>query len=170
MPDDEQRPTATEALAALYAAHYTALVRLGVLLLRDPATAEDVVQDAFVDLHRHWSRLRDQEKAAAYLRTAVVNRSRSVHRRRAVAAKHPPAAPGDVPGADVTVTATERRDAVLAALAALPARQREVLALRYYLDLSEQQIADTLGISRGSVKTHASRGAAALRASLEEHR
>jgi RNA polymerase sigma-70 factor (sigma-E family) len=166
----EAVPTATEAVAQLYAAHYSALVRLGVLLLRDQAAAEDVVQDAFCELHRRWPKLRDHEKAAGYLRTSVVNRSRSVHRRRLVAARHTPGAPEDAPGADVALTSAERRGAVLAALAALPERQREVLALRYYLDLSEQQIAEMLGISRGSVKTHASRAAAALRASLEEHR
>jgi RNA polymerase sigma factor (sigma-70 family) len=57
---------------------------------------------------------------------------------------------------------------VLDALRALPERQREVLALRYYLDLSEAEIAETLGISKGAVKTHASRGAATLRAQMEE--
>jgi RNA polymerase sigma-70 factor (sigma-E family) len=156
---------ADSALEELYAGHYAALVRLGVLLLRDQGLAEDVVQDSFVAVHRRWDRV-DPDKVPAYLRQTVVNRSRSALRRRTVAARHrpeplPPAAP-----ADDALLRTERRTTVLDALATLPVRQREVLALRYYLDLSEAEIAGTLGISRGAVKSHASRGAAALRALL----
>jgi RNA polymerase sigma-70 factor (sigma-E family) len=156
---------ADTALEQLYAGHYTALVRLAVLLLRDQGLAEDVVQDSFVAVHRHWDRI-DPDKAPAYLRKTVVNRSHSALRRRTVAARHrpepmPPGAP-----ADESLLRTERRAAVLEALAGLPVRQREVLALRYYLDLSEAEIAGTLGISRGAVKSHASRGGAALRARL----
>ena len=158
--------TADEALEQLYAAHWRRLVRLSVLLVRDQGTAEEVVQDAFVAVHGRWSRLRDPDKALAYLRQAVVNRSRSTLRHRAVVARHaatvrPPDAADPTPDSD-------RRAAVLDAMRALPDRQREVLALRYYLDLSEADIADTLGISRGAVKSHASRGAAALRALLED--
>jgi RNA polymerase sigma-70 factor (sigma-E family) len=143
-------------------------VRLSVLLVRDVETAEEVVQDSFVAMHGRWRRLHEPDKALAYLRQTVVNRSRSVLRRRAVAARHVNAPPPDHPGADESAVATERRTAVLDALRALPQRQREVLALRYYLDLSEAQIAETLGISRGAVKSHASRGAASLRELLEE--
>lgn len=158
--------TADEALEQLYAAHWRQLVRLSVLLVRDQGTAEEVVQDAFVAVHGRWSRLRDPDKALAYLRQAVVNRSRSALRHRAVVHRHaatvrPPDAADPTPDSD-------RRAAVLDALRALPDRQREVLALRYYLDLSEADIADTLGISRGAVKSHASRGAAALRDLLED--
>ena len=166
---EEAHIDADTALEQLYAAHYTALVRLAVLLLRDQGLAEDVVQDSFVAMHRRWGRL-DAAKAPAYLRQTVVNRSRSALRHRAVVARHQPEPLPDEAGADVAVLQTERRTAVLDALAALPVRQREVLALRYYLDLSEADIAETLGISRGAVKSHASRGTAALRArlSLEE--
>ncbi len=162
--------TADEALEQLYAAHWRRLVRLAVLLVRDTATAEEVVQDAFVAVHARWSRLRDPDQALAYLRQAVVNRSRSTLRHRGVVARHleRAAAPSDVAGADESALAAERRAAVLDAMRALPQRQREVLALRYYLDLSEAEIADTLGISRGSVKSHASRGAATLRTLLGE--
>ncbi|GAA5156086.1 SigE family RNA polymerase sigma factor [Nocardioides marinquilinus] len=160
---------ADAAVEALYAAHWRRLVRLSVLLVRDVGTAEEVVQDAFVAMHGHWNRLRDPDKAAAYLRQTVVNRSRSVLRHRGVVERHAarerPLEP-DVP-ADADVLARDRREQVLDALRALPQRQREVLALRYYLDLSEADIADTLGISRGAVKSHASRGAAALRAHLD---
>ncbi len=158
------------AVEQLYAAHWRSLVRLSVLLVRDVGTAEEVVQDAFVEMHGRWSRLREPDKALAYLRRAVVNRSRSRLRHltvvRAHASRQP--APGVVRGADEAVLEGDRRSLVLDALADLPRRQREVLALRYYVDLSEAEIADTLGISRGAVKSHASRGSAALRDTLAD--
>ncbi|HEU4514494.1 MAG TPA: SigE family RNA polymerase sigma factor [Nocardioidaceae bacterium] len=158
------------AVDELYAAHYRRLVRLSVLLVRDVETAEEVVQDAFVAMHARWRTLRDPDKGLAYLRQVVVNRSRSVLRHRGVEARHTPPVVRDQPGADDSAVASERRGQVLDALRELPARQREVLVLRYYLDLSEAEIADTLGISRGAVKSHASRGATALRHLLEDAR
>ena len=156
---------ADEALEAVYAAHWRGLVRLAVLLVGDQGAAEEVVQDAFVAMHARWGRLRDPVKALAYLRQSVVNRSRSVLRHRAVVDRHvrSSSAPADLPGADSSVVDRERRAAVLAALGGLPERQREVLALRYFSGLSEAEIAEALGISAGSVKTHASRGSARLR-------
>ncbi len=159
---------ADAAVEQLYAAHYTSLVRLAVLLVADRATAEDVVQDCFVAMHGHWRRLREPDKALAYLRQSVVNRSRSVLRHRGVERRHAPAlaAGSDAPSADPAEDGV-RRDAVLSALGRLPSRQREVLVLRYYLDLDEAGIAAELGISRGAVKSHASRGAATLRRHLD---
>lgn len=159
---------ADTAVDELYATHYRQLVRLSVLLVRDLGTAEEVVQDSFVAMHGRWQGLREPEKGLAYLRQTVVNRSRSVLRHRGVEARHTPHPLPDHPGADEDAVRTERRNEVLDALRALPTRQREVLALRYYLDLSEAEIAETLGISRGAVKSHASRGAAALRHLLED--
>jgi RNA polymerase sigma-70 factor (sigma-E family) len=162
--------SADEALELLYAAHWRRLVRLAVLLVHDVGTAEEIVQECFVAVHDRWSRLHDPDKALAYLRQSVVNRSRSHLRHLAVVRRHADREPPPEPtaGADHTASDQVRRAMVLAALRALPRRQREVLALRYYLDLSEAEIADTLGISRGAVKSHASRGAAALRAQLGE--
>ncbi len=161
---------ADSAVEQLYAAHWRRLVRLSVLLVHDQGTAEEIVQDAFVAMHGRWRRLRDPDKALAYLRQSIVNRSRSALRHRGVVQRHAaaqrPVEP--LPGADETSVARARRTAVLDALRALPTRQREVLALRYYLDLSEAEIADALGISRGAVKSHASRGAAALRELLTD--
>ena len=161
---------ADAAIEALYDAHYVGLVRLAVLLVRDHGTAEEVVQDAFVAVHGRWSRLDDPDRAIGYLRTAVVNKARSVLRHLAVVARNVPALVPDLPGADHASLDSDRRRAVLDALRALPLRQREVLTLRYYLDYSEREIAQTLGISQGAVKSHASRGAAALRHLLEAHR
>ena len=162
---EETAIDADTALERLYAGHYTGLVRLGVLLLRDQPLAEDVVQDAFVELHRRWARV-DPDRAPAYLRQTVVNRSRSALRHRAVVDRHRHEPPPHGAPADAALLTGERRVAVLDALADLPTRQREVVVLRYYLDLSEAEIATTLGISRGAVKSHASRAAAALRARL----
>jgi RNA polymerase sigma-70 factor (sigma-E family) len=159
---------ADAAVEGLYATHYRQLVRLSVLLVRDVETAEEVVQDSFVAMHGRWRSLEEPEKGLAYLRQTVVNRSRSVLRHRGVRARHPVHQPANQRGADDDVLVSERRGAVLDALRELPDRQREVLALRYYLDLSEAEIAETLGISRGAVKSHASRGAAALRPLLED--
>ncbi|WP_347192752.1 SigE family RNA polymerase sigma factor [Nocardioides sp.] len=171
-PDEPDPPSwdADTAVEQLYAAHWRGLVRLSVLLLHDQALAEETVQDAFVALHGRWRRLRDPAKALAYLRQSVVNRSRSALRHRGVVERHVAAArPVEpLPGADEPVLARARRQTVLDAMALLPTRQREVLALRHYLDLSEAEIADALGISRGAVKSHASRGAAALRGLLAE--
>jgi RNA polymerase sigma-70 factor (sigma-E family) len=158
---------ADEALVALYTAHYRPLVRLAALLLHDTPAAEDVVQDAFVAMHGSWRRLRDTDKAVAYLRQAVVNRSRSRLRHLKVVDKHAPTPPRDAPSAEVGALGAVQRDEVMAALRRLPHRQREVLVLRYYGDLSEAQIAETMGISTGAVKSHASRGVAALRQTLE---
>ena len=156
------------AVDELYAAHYRRLVRLSVLLVHDVETAEEVVQDSFVAMHGRWRTLRDPEKGLAYLRQTVVNRSRSVLRHRGVRARHTPSPLPDQHGTDVDALSSERRREVLDALHELPTRQREVLALRYYLDLSEAEIASTLGISRGAVKSHASRGVGALRHLLED--
>lgn len=160
--------TADEAVVDLYRAHYAGLVRLSAMLLGDTGSAEEVVQDAFVAMHGSWSRLRDPDKALAYLRQAVVNRSRSKLRHRAVVAKYLPEPPPDVPSAESYAVAASERAEVMAALRSLPRRQRETLVLRYYSDLSESQIAETLGISQGAVKSHAFRGLAALRTLLEK--
>jgi RNA polymerase sigma-70 factor (sigma-E family) len=154
---------ADEAVSQLYAANYAGLVRLSYLLLHDQGRAEELVQDAFVALHGRWHRLRDPHKALAYLRRAVVNRSRSELRHRAVVNRHPIEDPPPHESAEAAAVAASLRTELLAALDRLPRRQREVLVLRYYLDLSEAEIADCLRISRGSVKSHSSRGIAALR-------
>jgi RNA polymerase sigma-70 factor (sigma-E family) len=154
------------AMRELYRAHYQSLVRIATMLLRDNGAAEEVTQDAFVAMHNAWPRLRDSDKALAYLRQTVVNGSRSQLRHRLVAGKYVPPAQVNAPGAEETAFAMFERSDVLAALRGLPARQREVLVLRYYADLSEAEIAHSMRISRGAVKSHAARGIAALRVAL----
>jgi RNA polymerase sigma-70 factor (sigma-E family) len=158
---------ADDAVTHLYAAHYRSLVRLAALLLRDVPEAEDVVQDAFVAMHGKWGRLRDPDKGLAYLRQTVVNKSKSVLRHRGVVERHQPDPVREADSAERGAVLAETSSEVMGALRRLPRRQREVLVLRYYLDLSEAQIAHTLGVSRGAVKSHAARGMTALRLSLE---
>jgi RNA polymerase sigma-70 factor (sigma-E family) len=154
-------------LQLLYRAHWRYLVRLAVLLVDDVSSAEDVVQDAFVALHRKAERLRDPDAALGYLRTSVLNLSRSVIRRRQVARKHLKVAePEATAGADHDVLLRDEHRAALAAVRSLPPRQSEVLVLRYWAGLSEREIADALGISTGSVKSAASRGMATLQKRL----
>ncbi|HEV2452179.1 MAG TPA: SigE family RNA polymerase sigma factor [Streptosporangiaceae bacterium] len=158
---------AGHAVTALYSAHYQSLVRLAALLVRDVATAEEVVQDSFVALHSSWRRLRDSDKALCYLRRSVVNKSRSALRHRAVASRNAPEPPPLAPSAEEGAIARLERSEVVSALRRLPARQREALVLRYYYDLSEAQIASTMGISKGAVKSHTARGTSSLRTILE---
>lgn len=160
-------PSAVAAVRQLYELHYVRLVRLAVLLLGDLGRAEEIVQDAFVDLMARWSRLRDRAAAASYLRTSVANGARSDLRRRQVIRRHPPDRPPDVDSAEARALVQVEHERIMAVLSVLPHRQREVLVLRYYGELSEAEIAETLGISRGAVKSHSSRGLRTLRTAME---
>jgi RNA polymerase sigma-70 factor (sigma-E family) len=159
---------ARAATEVLFHRHYRSLLGTARLLVDDPGAAEEVVQDAFVALHRHWPTMRDPAAALGYLRTSVLNGARGRLRRRRTAQRHLTAMVGtDAEGAeDVAVRHTEQR-AVAEALRRLPRRQRECLVLRYYANLSEAEIAAALGISAGSVKTHAHRALSALEHDLE---
>ena len=158
---------ASDLVADMHREHYRSLVRLASLLLDDVGACEEVVQDAFVRFQLRGSRLRDAEKAPAYLRSIVLNGARSRLRRRQVAARHPDPMPSVVAGSpEDDAIAADRQRQVLVALRALPRRQREAVALRYYLDLSEAEMAASMGVSAGSVKTHLHRGMAALAESL----
>lgn len=156
------------AVTELYGAHYRSLVRLAALMVRDLGTAEEVVQEAFVALtHGGWYRLRDNEKALAYLRQSVVNRSRSILRHRQVVDRNAPKPAPDMASAEHGAIALFERSAVVKALRSLPARQCEALVLRFYGDMSEAQIAEAMKISRGAVKSHTARAMATLRTLLE---
>ena len=159
---------ADRVVTELYLGEYKSLVRLAVLLVHDVPTAEEVVQDAFEAMHHAWRRVRDSEKALSYLRQAVVNRSRSVLRHRTVVDKNAPKPAPDEPSAEHAAMALIERSAVIEALRTLPDRQREAIVLRYYADLSEADIAATMGISKGAVKSHTARAMAALKSILEQ--
>ena len=163
------RPDAAgDVIAGLFRAYAVDLVRLAVLLLGDQATAEDVVQDVFARLQRSPGRLSGLAQPVPYLRTAVVNGCRSVHRSRRRAlllrVQHEP----PVWSAEAAALAGEDRRAVLAAVARLSGRQREVLVLRYYAGLADQEIAAALQVSRGTVSSTISRALGALAAELRE--
>ena len=142
-------------------------MRLARLFTDDRNAAEDLVQEAFVRLHRSAHRIVDPARAAAYLRSIVLNLARDHNRRGMMSLRH-----REVPGMDAAaapddeIVAGEARREVVSALRDLPARQRDCLVLRYYLDLTERQIADTLGISPSSVKTHTRRAMVTLRERL----
>jgi RNA polymerase sigma-70 factor (sigma-E family) len=170
VPDMRSADSAWDAdrvVTEIYHGEYKSLVRLAVLLVHDVPTAEEVVQDAFEAMHTAWRRLREKEKALSYLRQAVVNKSRSVLRHRTVIDKNAPKPAPDEPSAEHGALALIERSAVIAALRTLPDRQREAVVLRYYADLSEADIAATMGISRGAVKSHTARAMAALKSILE---
>lgn len=150
--------TGSVDVGALYVAHRSSLVRLATMLVGDLATGEDVVQDVFVRLHRGRERLVEPDAMVGYLRTAVVNQARSVLRRRKSAINHAPSdEPESAPGADASLLLSEEHRQVVRLVQQLPPAQREVVVLRYWLRMSEAEIADTLGISRGTVKSQASR-------------
>jgi DNA-directed RNA polymerase specialized sigma24 family protein len=157
---------ADTALSALYRAHYSSLVRLAVLLVIDGVTAEEVVQDSFAAMdvitYRKW----DTGRALSSLRTAVVNRSRSAWSQRG--AETTPASPAaEMPGGGHGLLGLPEESAVVTAMRKLPGLQREVVALRCYCDLSDAQIAATMGVTTRAVRRHASRAMAALRGVLE---
>jgi RNA polymerase sigma-70 factor (sigma-E family) len=168
-----QSPGPTEAdrvLTAMYDAEYRSLVRMSAVMLGDVGSAEEVVQESFIAVHAAWRGLRDMDKAVHYLRRSVLNRSRSVLRHRAVVDRHTPKHEPEMPSAEQAAFIRLERSAVVSALRSLPERQREALVLKFYLDLSEEQVAAAMNISTGAVKSHTSRGKAALRSVLEAQR
>jgi RNA polymerase sigma-70 factor (sigma-E family) len=158
------------ALRSSFIEHADALVRLAGLLTRDPDAAEEIVQEAFVRLHRALPRLRDTDALLPYLRTTVVNLSRSRGRRLAVAARHQHEAPPAVEGADAAALRRLESKLVIEAIAGLPTRQRECIVLRFYEEMSEAETAAVLGVSKNSVKKHLQRAMASLASRLDEGR
>ena len=164
--DQARHPTA--AVTDLFREHHLELVRLALAVTGDLATAEDVVQDAFEGLHRGWHGLREPSNGLAYVRSSVLNGCRSVHRRAAVARKHAPQLAGTRAAERDAGSAADERAELEAALRLLPHRQREVLVLRYYLDLDIAEIAGLLRIVPSAVRSNCSRGLATLACALRE--
>jgi RNA polymerase sigma-70 factor (sigma-E family) len=143
-------------------------VRLAALVLGSRESAEEVVQDAFVKLDSSWDRIVDPSRTPAYLRSIVMNLARSRLRRRLVARRHRPPAPSHAPASDVAAVLRDDQRRVVEALQTLPARQRQCVVLRYYAELSEAEIAATLEISPGTVKSSTHRAMKSLAKRLEE--
>ncbi|MQA05808.1 MAG: sigma-70 family RNA polymerase sigma factor [Streptosporangiales bacterium] len=156
-------------VADLFGADHARLVRMAVFLGAD-GDAEDVVAEAFLELHRNWHRLRDVAAASAYLRGTVHNLVRMRLRRRSVERRHASRIVGDAESAEVAVLWREDQWEVRRALCRLPARQRQAVVLRYWLDLKEAEIAAAMGISEGAVKSHMSRAMATLTRVLQRGR
>ena len=157
------RTEVPQDLADLFRVRHLELVRLAALLVGDQASAEDVVQDVFLKVCARWDRLTESGVAVSYFRTAVVNACRSVHRRRTIARRFGGTVEAALwaepePSAEAAVILAEDRRRVLRALATLPYRQREAIVLRFYGRLTEPEIAESMGISRGTVKSTLSRG------------
>jgi RNA polymerase sigma-70 factor (sigma-E family) len=170
LTDTPVRRAALEAarqVTDLYQAHALGLVRLAVIMLGDQAAAEDVVQDAFLGLYRRWRALDDPERALAYVRASVVNGCRMVHRQQARRDRVRFAAL-DYESAEAVALIGEEHREVMAALHRLPARQREAVILRFYMELAEGEVAQVMGVSRGTVKSATSRGLATLGRMLRE--
>jgi RNA polymerase sigma-70 factor (sigma-E family) len=153
------------AVTAVYQAHALGLVRLAHVMLGDRAAAEDVVQEAFCGLYRRWDRLAGPDKALVYVRSSVLNGCRSALRRKSRSEMSGLGQPPAV-SAESAVLAGEERRQVMRLLRRLPDRQREVLVLRFYLELSDAEIARQLGIRPGTVRSTTSRALAALARAL----
>jgi RNA polymerase sigma factor (sigma-70 family) len=165
-PDADARQRVT----ALFEAHALGLVKLAKVMLGDQSIAEDVVQDAFVGMYRNWGSLQDRGRALGYLRSSVLNGCRSAHRTRTRRdrALFLARAAGDIVSAEESALVGEANREVLLALRALPARQREAVVLRHYLGLREEEAAQAMKVTKGTVKSATSRGLAALARILRE--
>jgi len=166
-PQCDSGESAAAAVGALYRATALDLIRLAYVMLGDRPSAEDVVQEAFCSLYRRWDRLSEADSAIYYVRASVLNGCRSVLRHRAVRrrglAGQPPAA-----SAEAVVLGGQEREEVIRALVRLPHRQRETLVLRFYSDLSDEEIARVMGIRQSTVRSTAHRALEALGRALKE--
>lgn len=157
-------------LGQLFTEEATNLVRLARFFVDDRTAAEDLVQEAFIRLSRSAHRVQDQDKIKPYLRSIVLNLARDHNRRGLMSLRHRPPANPEPPGLDDHVAADDDRRVVVAALRQIAPGQRNVLVLRYYMELSVAETAATLGVSVNTVKTQQQRGLASLAQLLEgEH-
>ena len=158
-------------VTALYEAHARSLIRLAYVMLGDRPAAEDVVQEAFLGLYQRWSKLRDTARAPDYLRSSVLNGCRMVLRSSARRDDRNARIASELPweSAEATALVSEEHRYLLRGIRALPPRQREALVLRYYLDLSEEETARSMGVHRGTVKSATSRALTALGLRMQEY-
>jgi len=172
--DRQRRPPGGDAevgVTELYGAHAVAMIRIALIMLGDRAAAEDVVQDAFFGLYRRWSKLDDPANALTYVRSAVLNGCRDTLKRQSRRDRRDRATAQswqDAVSAEALALIGEDHRRILAAVRRLPGRQREALVCRFYLDLSEEETARAMKISRGTVKSATSRAVAAIGRMLKE--
>ncbi|MEV4335391.1 sigma-70 family RNA polymerase sigma factor [Streptomyces sp. NPDC049597] len=165
-PAEQEREA---AVARLFDQHYPSMLRLAALLGADDP--ENIAAEAYYQMYRKWRKLRDAESAEAYLRSIVCNLTRMRIRHLQVARRHTEAPPTDwITSAENSALLRDDQRVLLEALQQLPTRQREALVLRHWMGLKEGEIAAAMGISAGSVKTHTSRGLAALTQAMEARR
>lgn len=148
---------------AFVAARWTQLVRTAYLLTGDPHDAEDVTQTALAKAYRSWRRVARSDSPEAYVRRMLVSCNSDRFRKRRVAERLTDSVP-DTSVRDNAVAWADERSVLMDALAGLPARQRAVVVMRYWEDLSEAETADVLGCSPGTVKSQASKALTKLRA------
>lgn len=153
---------ADQALTVLYRVHYRALTMLAALLAADQTVADEAVQAAFTATHGSWRRWQDTDKALAYLQQEVVRQARSY---RTAHPSRPAREPGALPDVPSDIPKTDAF--LLAALCALPARQREALVLRYYMGWPDARIAETIGIRNRSVASLIEQGMARLQTVMD---
>lgn len=162
------RDSAAEAIAELYTNERHSLLRMAALMTQDRTAAEDIVHDAFAGLRRRWDALDDPARAPAYLRVSVVNLARTFHRRRHLAWRQIRAWSGDTTdAADAPLLLGEEHRAVAEAVNRLPRRQQQVIALRYWAEMTDTEIAESLGVSPGTVRATASRALSTLLREME---
>lgn len=153
---DAPNPLVVGTFDSLYQVEYAPMVKLARGLVDSVEQAEEIVQDSFAKVFERWNRLRDP---GGYLRVSVINGARSTLRRREISRRiglrrHVEAVSGE-------------QHYLIDALDQLPVRQKTVLVLRFYADMSENEIAETLNVRPGTVKSSTSRGLARLRKALE---
>ena len=158
------------AVRALYEERHVELVRFATFITGDAHAAEDVSQEAFMRVYDAWDRLDDPDRALAYLRATVVNLSRGRHRHQLVVERNQPPRLVAVPSAEDDAMGRVGRNAVLEAVSALPSRQRACVVMRHWLRMTEGEIAATLDVSIGSVRTHNKRGVQTLQRKLGDLR
>lgn len=167
----EDAPVTRErAVRELYERTHADMVRFAAFLTGDVHAAEDIAHEAFVRVFDAWDRIEQPERIDAYLKSTVVNLVRARHRRDVVASRRPEPALSLVASAEDAAMGRVGRERVLAAVAALPLRQRACVVMRHWMRMTETEIAATLDLSVGSVRTHIKRGTETLKRTLGDIR
>ncbi len=175
LSDVWSKPLATTAdrdagLRELYERRHADMVRFATFLTGDVSSAEDIAQEAFAKLFDAWNRIDDHDCIDAYLKATVVNLVRGGQRKRAVAERRVAGRLTVVPSAEDDAVGQIGRERVLAAVSGLPLRQRACVVMRHWMRMTESEIATTLELSVGSVRTHIRRGTESLKSSLGDQR